>query len=275
MAPKSTPWFRLYSETLTDRKILRIRSITGLPKCTVIGAWATLLIMANDSPQRGRLLVSSDNPIIAEEIITEWELPPDIGQALIAALTELDLIHLEGRTYVITQWDSRQFTSDRDGAERVKRYRERKQECNNDVTLQNARCNNIVTSPEAESEADTDTEVVAANSQLETKNTASQPAAASEKLLSFYLAYCGNGKHSKGAADIINGMLASYSENDVIYAVDEAIKYGKHNLAYIDSICKRRSAGKPDQKGHGNGTISRLTEEQREALAYRIAHPDA
>jgi hypothetical protein len=51
------PWFRFYSEALSDRKLDWIVQDSGLPRLTVLGAWTALLAMANDSPERGRLLV--------------------------------------------------------------------------------------------------------------------------------------------------------------------------------------------------------------------------
>jgi hypothetical protein len=49
------PWFRSYSEALSDPKITRISGSMQLPKAHVLGVWLTLLAMANRSPERGCL----------------------------------------------------------------------------------------------------------------------------------------------------------------------------------------------------------------------------
>jgi hypothetical protein len=68
------PWLRLYNETLSDRKIARICRDAGQPKALVIGVWATLLMLASESPRRGELLISDDLPLSPDEIRDETGL---------------------------------------------------------------------------------------------------------------------------------------------------------------------------------------------------------
>ena len=124
MAAKTQPWFRLYSEVLTDRKIIRVAASSGQPKALIVGVWVTLLSMANDSPKRGYLLIADDMPIIREEIIAETGLGPETGGAILDAFLATNMLRLDGDCFVIVHWDERQFVSDT-SAERVRNFRQR------------------------------------------------------------------------------------------------------------------------------------------------------
>lgn len=120
----STPWFRFYSEALSDRKITRVCAITRQPKYAILGMWAGLLSMANDSPERGVLLIGGDLPLTLEEIFYELGFDPETGQRIIEAFIEVGMVSVDDDIYSITNWDARQFASDSSN-DRVKAYRER------------------------------------------------------------------------------------------------------------------------------------------------------
>lgn len=121
----SPPWFRFYSETLSDRKVARICRVTQLPKMTIIGAWATLMALANDSPIRGVLLLTKDKPFTLDEIADEWGADLDTTGLLLEQFTDFDMIHTdEDGTYYLSNWDKRQFSSD-SSTERVRKYRKK------------------------------------------------------------------------------------------------------------------------------------------------------
>lgn len=115
------PWFRVYAEILNDRKIKRICKRTGQSKALIIGVWVCLLALANDSPERGKLLVSTNTPYALPELEDETGLP---GEILGQILDEF-IIHgmLDGCE--ICKWDQRQFKSD-NVAERVRKFREKR-----------------------------------------------------------------------------------------------------------------------------------------------------
>lgn len=185
----SPPWFRFYSETLTDRKIDRICRITEQPKVVIIGAWSILMALANDSPIRGILLLTEDMPFTLEELADEMGLPVNMALSILDEFERFDMLHQNDGTYYLTNWDKRQFTSD-SSTERVRRHRERKQEeeqedvaeadtvtvdaepCNADVTLQERYSN----APE-QSRSDTDQR----QSRSDTDNNAGKPASAASE----------------------------------------------------------------------------------------------
>lgn len=119
------PWFRFYSEALNDRKIQRICRMAQQPKAVVIGVWATFLCLANDSPERGKLMFAEDMWLTEEEIQSETGLDPVTFGKVVKAFQQLEMISI-GAGYMITNWDSRQFGSD-NSTERVRRHRAKKQ----------------------------------------------------------------------------------------------------------------------------------------------------
>lgn len=129
----STPWFRLYSEVLSDRKLKRVCVQSGHPMATVLGVWVSLLAMANESPQRGYLLIADDMPFTIEEIGAEIGLDYETVEAIISAFAQVQMVHFEDDCLVITHWESRQFSSD-SSKDRVKKYREKRETLGMPVT---------------------------------------------------------------------------------------------------------------------------------------------
>ena len=120
------PWFRSYSEILSDRKIVRICRITSQPKVIVVGLWITLLALANDSPERGKLLLTKEIPYTTDDIAAESELPKEDVIKLLDAFRGMSMIN--GKKVIeISNWKKRQFKSD-DSSERVRKHRERQKE---------------------------------------------------------------------------------------------------------------------------------------------------
>ena len=161
------PWFRFYSEALRDRKIEWVCRKTGHPKALVLGVWAIVLALANDSPERGALLLVEDQPLGLDDMMIETGLDWDTTAQLWSAFESMQMVaHIEGVWYV-AKWGGRQFQSD-DSTARVKRWRE--EQNGEDVTLQSnvtetlhdtvtetlqKRCGNA---PEAEADTEADTE---------------------------------------------------------------------------------------------------------------------
>ena len=151
-------WFRFYSETLRDRKLERIARATGNDKVTLLGIWITLLSLANDSPERGVLLLVDNIPLTFDDFCYETEIDSDQLQPIIERFMKFDMLSCDDGIYYITNWGKRQFKSDT-SKERVQRYRERKAQengepSNDTVTLLQQPSN----APESETESETESE---------------------------------------------------------------------------------------------------------------------
>lgn len=123
---KSFPWFKVYGEILSDRKITRICATTKQPKAVVIGVWTTLLAIASQSPERGRLFISDGMPLTFEEIAFETGLQDEDCRGLIDAFAANNMLCLEDDCFAIVHWDDRQFSRD-DSKDRVRKYREKRE----------------------------------------------------------------------------------------------------------------------------------------------------
>jgi len=146
------PWFRLYSELLTDRKITYTARMTGQSRVVVVGTWAGLLCLANDSPERGTLLLAPGMPYTVEDLAEEVGTDTETCAQLIEAFETLQMLTQNDGVWYITQWQSRQFQSD-DSTARVQAWRERKAQkpsgdnvpAEKDETLQQY-CENVIPS---------------------------------------------------------------------------------------------------------------------------------
>jgi AraC-like DNA-binding protein len=162
----SPPWFRFYSEALTDRKIDRICRSLEQPKVIIIGAWTTLLALANDSPVRGLLLLTEEIPYTVEDIADELGLSKDLTLDILEQFGRFSMIHQDDGfdVFCLTNWSNRQFDSD-NSTERVRRFRERQKALqdkngNDDETLQDSYGNlpeQSRSDTEADAEADSET----------------------------------------------------------------------------------------------------------------------
>lgn len=143
MAPPKRPWFRLYVETIWDRKIRRLTP-------TQRWLWVTLLALARQSPLPGILVLSTDplEVLSTHDIADAGALKePDvkkgleriIGLGLIVKNDDLD-------AWEITRWNDRQYESDVT-ANRTAKHRRKNVPSPNDVTP-----------PDTEAETDTESE---------------------------------------------------------------------------------------------------------------------
>ena len=157
------PWCRLYSEVLSDRKIEYICRKTQQPKVVILGAWSIFLALANDSPERGVLLLTEDISYTMVDLVGEMGLDLETGSDIIGAFFELGLLTDDGNAFHVTNFDKRNFTSD-NSAERVRAWRAKQgdegegeapndyEKSNGDVTPQGSYSNADVTPPETEAE---------------------------------------------------------------------------------------------------------------------------
>jgi len=164
------PWFRFYSEMLADRKIEYLCRQTGHPKALVIGIWSTILALANDSPQRGVLLLTEEIPLTIVDLARETGLNRETIENFVTELERLGMMKMHNFAYCLLNWDRRQFASD-NSTDRVRAWRAQQKrngdntgECNDDntddgnvtETLQDCYSNTPETETEAETEAETE-----------------------------------------------------------------------------------------------------------------------
>ena len=92
----SHPWFRVYSELVDDRKLTRTARETGLSRMAVLGAWTGLLCLANDSPERGRLLLTETAPLTLAEIAETMGTDTNELDPIITAFVGLGMVTWDG-----------------------------------------------------------------------------------------------------------------------------------------------------------------------------------
>jgi len=169
------PWFRVYNEILTERKIERIGRMTHLPRVVIRGAWTTILAMANDSPERGYLMWTDSLWITEAELCADLEMEPAEFAPLLDAFVKMQMVtRHEGGGLSCTNFDKRQFKSD-NSTPRVQAWRDKQQaqetdDCNVSETL-------LCNAPETE----TDTEA-----ETETEGSANTPAPTHAAIVTFY-----------------------------------------------------------------------------------------
>lgn len=134
------PWFRFYSETMRDPKMQYIARATGHEKALVVGAWAMLLSLASDSPERGALLMRPGAPLGLDDMAEQLDMDRHMLAGLLEQFQAFGMLRLDDDgAYCLVNWDKRQPRSD-DSAERVQRFRERREtppadQCNGSETV--------------------------------------------------------------------------------------------------------------------------------------------
>lgn len=117
-------WFRFYNEAARDAKLKRLARELHISTAEVLGTWAIVLAFASESPERGRLLLADNVPITSDDI-AELSGTCNVSETLQGFVT-LRMLERDGDVWVVTNWDSRQFTSDL-STERVQKHRQKAQ----------------------------------------------------------------------------------------------------------------------------------------------------
>lgn len=121
MARKAQPWFRFYTEAMSDAKVRRIPASQRW-------VWAGAMSAAKESPQPGRLLIpGTDVPMTVGDLASYCDVKEKDTAAAVNLMVRLGMITLDGDVMVVSKFHRRQFLSD-DVSERVKRHRERSKE---------------------------------------------------------------------------------------------------------------------------------------------------
>lgn len=166
MAPKPMPWFRFYSEARRDVKIKKAAREAGVSLIEAVGFWSIILSIANESPVRGYLNVTTMERFSNDDIAIECNEPLETVERLLFAFEKYEMICNENGGWKIVNWEKRQYLSDK-STERVRKLRENRRS-NGDETLHRPLhhrfSNGDVTSSESDTESDTEEEERAASS---------------------------------------------------------------------------------------------------------------
>lgn len=99
------PWFRFYTETITDRKIMRLPPAQRW-------LWAAVLAAARESPEPGQLMVAGGVPMTTAELARYAGVRDrDVREGL-AAMSQLGMISIDDGVIEVTNFKRRQFESD-------------------------------------------------------------------------------------------------------------------------------------------------------------------
>jgi hypothetical protein len=135
------PWGRLYTGTRNHRKFTAIRRKHK-------DTWTYLYVLLEcsfEADDEGKIYVNPGLPYSIEELADEihFHKSPKFLQDLIETSVKVGLISYENQVPQWLSYSKRQFKSDRNGAERVQKYREKRykgkwveDECNVTETLQ-------------------------------------------------------------------------------------------------------------------------------------------
>lgn len=156
------PWFRLYVEMPTDRKVRRLK-----PEHRWL--WVCLMALARTSPVPGELMISDDEPCSIEDISDFAGLPESTVKRGIKYIAELGMIEQnESKTcWKLPAWQQRQYPSD-SSTDRVRAHRNRRDPGDSavDGTLQTRSMKRSIDVPvtvletRQKTETETDTETI-------------------------------------------------------------------------------------------------------------------
>jgi len=123
---RTKSWVRLYTNTPLDLRVRRL-------KISHRWVWISILCLAGELRSSGKLLLAPEVPACAEDIADFSGVPVEEVKEAIEELKKLSLLREENGVYIVADWDNIQAKSD-SSAERVRRYRERR---NSNVTKNN------------------------------------------------------------------------------------------------------------------------------------------
>ena len=139
-------WLRLYTEITRDRKVRRLSPVYRW-------IWITILCIAKESPEQGRLMLSKQIPVTIDDIADESNTSTDDVEKAVEQFKEQFMIEELDGVLNIINWDKRQFVSD-NATERWKKWKDTKTNTDTNVGG-NVGC----TLPETETETETETDI--------------------------------------------------------------------------------------------------------------------
>lgn len=141
MPRPSRPWFRMYVETFSDRKILRLTP-------TQRWLWVSILGAARESPKPGYLVLTEGVPMTHGELARYADVRPREVAPALETMRSLGMLTVEGDLISVCNWDSRQHESDV-STPRTQAHRERSKEQGKTVPT-----NRVRNAPETETESE-------------------------------------------------------------------------------------------------------------------------
>lgn len=114
------PWFRLYTEAFSDRKVLRLTPVQRW-------IWVAILGAARESPSAGSLHIAEGVPMTTTELARFADVRETEVRRALPIMASLGMITIEGDAINVTNWGHRQFESD-DVTARTQAHRERSNE---------------------------------------------------------------------------------------------------------------------------------------------------
>jgi DnaD/phage-associated family protein len=144
------PWLKLWTETLHDRKLLRVDPAW---RC----CWYGCLMLAAEQDNHGRLELAPGIPLTDVDVAESCAIPLETWLQARAYFLKLGMLGQDGETLIVTQYDKRQEGDDPTHAERQQRYRERHSAPSRDASRDASRTTVTPPSPvrvESESESD-------------------------------------------------------------------------------------------------------------------------
>jgi hypothetical protein len=244
------PWFRYYSEIVRDRKLIMAAKCAGISKLEMIGAWSIILCLANDSPERGNLLVTLQECFSIDDIEIEFGSDHERTGKIICSLLKYEMLQVQDGIYSVKNWSKRQFDSD-NSTTRVQKHREKQKETP-DVTLQKRFGNAPETETESDTESDTDTE---ADTETETE------ARDAFSIIQHTIEHITGMMPDNGACKAINEIIAMGAvEEDLRGGYDWLTKNNKQFKYYSQLVGPTRTAmAMRTQGNHKGGRSSDLS----------------
>jgi hypothetical protein len=156
-------WFRVYPDITHDPKLSNAAAELEIPYAQVLGYWIAFLSLANDSPERGKLMASAGKGLANLTVAETLHIAPEELPRVVRVFIDNDLLTNYGGNLGIVHWDKRQFVSD-DATGRSREWRKKKPA----TTLQ--RCKNIACNDIATDQT-TDNRVQSTDTEAETEQT--------------------------------------------------------------------------------------------------------
>lgn len=110
------PWLKLWTETLTDRKLTRVEPAWRW-------AWVGLLMLAAETDNAGRLELADGVPLDDGDIVDALRIEPSDWQGAKTYFQKVGMLTTEGATIIVANYAKRQASKDPTNAERQARYR--------------------------------------------------------------------------------------------------------------------------------------------------------
>lgn len=142
-------WLKLWTETITDRKLTRIDPAWRW-------AWVGLLCLAAETDDEGKIELAPGWALSDDEIAVALNIPAEDWRAARDYFLKIGMLTLQGQTLVVVNYAKRQASKDPTNAERQARYRNARSSDSN--ALRNGVTSNAPASLQSRVEAEAEAE---------------------------------------------------------------------------------------------------------------------